>query len=48
MTEHVPIEIAVSQSNGIHLLKVHGRLTIGEPSEQLNQALQSVVPGGGR
>ena len=48
MTEHVPIEIAVSQSNGIHLLKVHGRLTIGEPSEQLNQALQSVVQNGGR
>ena len=47
MTEHVPIEISVNQANGIHVLKVHGRLTIGEPSEQLSQALQSVVKDGG-
>ena len=48
MTEHVPMEISVQHANGVHLLKVHGRLTIGEPSEQLNQALQSVVKDGGR
>jgi len=48
MTEHVPMEISVHESDGVHLLKVHGRLTIGEPSEQLNSALQSVVQGGGR
>src|ERR1700740_294755 len=49
MTEHVPMEISVSQANGgIHLLNVRGRLTIGEPSEQLNNALQSVVQNGGR
>lgn len=48
MTEHVPMEISVNQANGVHLLKVHGRLTIGEPSDQLNQALQSVVQDGGR
>src|ERR1700740_2561228 len=49
MTEHVPMEISVSQANGgIHLLNVRGRLTIGEPSEQLNNALQSVVQRGGR
>jgi anti-anti-sigma factor len=41
------MEICVSESNGIHMLKVHGRLTIGEPSEQLNEALQSVVRRGG-
>lgn len=48
MTEHLPMEISVNQANGVHLLKVHGRLTIGESSDQLNQALQSVVKDGGR
>ena len=42
------MEISVRESDGIHVLKVHGRLTIGDPSEQLNAALQSVVQGGGR
>ena len=48
MPEHLPMEISVRESDGVHLLKVRGRLTIGEPSEQLNAALQSVVQGGGR
>jgi anti-anti-sigma factor len=48
MVERVPMEISVKKSNGIHVLKVEGRLTIGEPSEQLNEALRSVVDGGGR
>src|ERR1700732_3108104 len=48
MTEHVPMEISVLESNGVHLLEVRGRLTIGESSEQLNDALQSVVQRGGR
>jgi anti-anti-sigma factor len=48
MTEHPPMEIAVRESDGIHFLAVHGRLTIGEPSEQLTDALQSVVQSGGR
>jgi anti-anti-sigma factor len=48
MTERLPMEIAVHETNGVHLLEVHGRLTIGEPSEQLNEALQSVVQSGGR
>jgi anti-anti-sigma factor len=48
MTEHLPMEISVRQQSGIHLLEVHGRLTIGEPSEQLNEALQSIVKDGGR
>jgi anti-sigma B factor antagonist len=48
MTDHVPMEISVRESNGVHLLAVRGRLTIGEPSEQLNDALQSVVQRGGR
>ena len=48
MPEHLPMEISVRESDGVHLLTVRGRLTIGEPSEQLNAALQSVVQGGGR
>src|SRR5215813_11501321 len=48
MTEHLPMEIAVREENGIHLLEVRGRLTIGEPAEQLNQALQTIVDRGGR
>jgi anti-sigma B factor antagonist len=48
MTDHVPMEIALHESNGIHLMEVRGRLTIGESSEQLNDALQSIVQTGGR
>jgi anti-anti-sigma factor len=48
MTEHLPMEISVRQEGGISLLEVRGRLTIGEPSEQLNEALQSIVKNGGR
>jgi anti-anti-sigma factor len=48
MTERLPMEIAVHETNGVHLLEVHGRLTIGDPSEQLTDMLQSVVQGGGR
>ena len=43
MTERPPMEISVRESDGVSLLEVHGRLTIGEPSEQLHEALQSVV-----
>ena len=48
MTEHPPMEISVREDHGIHLLEVRGRLTIGEPAEQLNEALQSIVKGNGR
>jgi anti-sigma B factor antagonist len=48
MTEHLPMEISVREDNGIHLLEVRGRLTIGEPAEQLNEALQSIAKRGGR
>jgi anti-sigma B factor antagonist len=48
MTDHAPMEISVRESDGVHLLAIRGRLTIGEPSEQLNDALQSVVQTGGR
>jgi len=42
------MEISVRQQNGVDLLEVRGRLTIGEPAEQLNEALQSLVRNGGR
>jgi anti-sigma B factor antagonist len=46
MTDHLPMEITVRDSGSIPILDVRGRLTIGEPSEQLNQALDSVIKGG--
>ena len=48
MTNHPPMEISVRESDDVHLLEVRGRLTIGESSEQLSDALQSVVQQGGR
>jgi anti-anti-sigma factor len=46
MIERLPMEINVRESTGVSILEVHGRLTIGEPSEQLYGALQSVVKKG--
>ena len=40
------MEINVRESGGVSILEVHGRLTIGEPSEQLHDALNSVIQGG--
>ena len=48
MIEHPPMEISVRDSNGVSILDVRGRLTIGEASEQLHDALQSVVERGSR
>ena len=48
MTERAPMEINVREADGISVLEVHGRLTIGEPSDQLHEALQSVIQDGGR
>jgi anti-anti-sigma factor len=42
------MEINVRGSAGVSILEVHGRLTIGEPSEQLHDALNSVIQGGAR
>ena len=42
------MEINVRQSGGVSILEVHGRLTIGEPSEQLHTALNSEIQGGAR
>jgi anti-anti-sigma factor len=42
------MEINVRKSAGVSILDVHGRLTIGQPSEQLHSALQSVIKEGAR
>jgi anti-anti-sigma factor len=48
MTDHPPLEINVHKSGTIPILDVRGRLTIGEPSEYLNQTLESVFKDGAR
>ena len=48
MTFYAPIEINVREDAGVHVFDVHGRLTIGDSSEQLTMALQSVLRGGAR
>ena len=48
MTERPPMEINVRESAGVSVLEVHGRLTIGEPSDQLHAALQSVIQKGAK
>lgn len=42
------MEINVRNAAGVSVLAVHGRLTIGEASDQLHEALQSVVQDGFR
>jgi anti-anti-sigma factor len=48
MPERVPMEINVRQENGVTLFDVYGRLTIGEPAEQLHNALREVIEKGAR
>ncbi|HXY14997.1 MAG TPA: STAS domain-containing protein [Terriglobales bacterium] len=48
MPERLPMEINVREASGVSIIEVHGRLTIGEPAEQLYAALQSVVKKGAR
>ena len=48
MTFYAPIEINVREDAGVHVFDVHGRLTIGDSSEQLTMALQSVLQAGAR
>ena len=42
------MEINVRESAGVSILDVHGRLTIGEPAEQLYNALQSAIKKGSK
>src|SRR5262249_399800 len=48
MTLYAPIEINVREDAGVHVFDVRGRLTIGDSSEQLTMALQSVMQNGAR
>ena len=48
MTDRLLMEINVRESGGASVFEVHGRLTIGEPAEQLHDALESVVKAGAR
>ena len=42
------MEIAVREANGIQLVSVTGRLTIGATSERLNEALCQLADGGAK
>jgi len=42
------MEINVRKAGGVAVLDVHGRLTIGEPSEQLHAILESLITEGSR
>jgi anti-anti-sigma factor len=46
MTLHPPLEVSVREAGGIHFIEVHGRLTIGEPSEMLNDFVQKLMQQG--
>ena len=48
MTLHPPLEVSSREANGIHYVDVHGRLTIGDPSEQLSSFMQQLVSKGAR
>jgi anti-anti-sigma factor len=48
MPDHAPMEINVRVNGPVSVLDVRGRLTIGESSEQLHEALQSVIDDGAR
>ena len=48
MTERLPMEISVREADGVHTLEVHGRLTIGEPSEHLSEFVQKLIQQGAR
>jgi len=48
MTQHAPIEINVREQNGVRIFDLHGRLTIGDSSDQLTTVLTSVLQEGAR
>src|ERR1700761_9488733 len=48
MTLHPPLEVSVREAGGIHFVTVHGRLTIGEPSEHLNDFVKQLMDKGAR
>lgn len=48
MTLHPPLEVSAREARGIHYLKVLGRLTIGEPSEHLNEFTRQLLEQGAK
>src|ERR1700737_3227173 len=48
MTLHPPLEISVRESNGVYFVAVHGRLTIGDPSDHLNDQAVAMLKKGAR
>jgi len=48
MMLHPPLEVSARESGGIHYLQVRGRLTIGDPSEHLNDFTQQLVQKGAK
>ena len=48
MPDRLPIEINARKSGAVSVLDVHGRLTIGEPSEQLHAALDALINEGAK
>jgi anti-anti-sigma factor len=48
MTLHPALEVSVREAGGIHFVEVHGRLTIGEPSEHLNDFVKKLMDQGAR
>jgi len=48
MTLHPPLEVSAREAGGVHYLQVHGRLTIGEPSEHLNEFTHQLLQQGAR
>lgn len=48
MTLHPPLEVSARETGGIHYLQIQGRLTIGEPSEHLNDFTHNLVQQGAR
>jgi anti-anti-sigma factor len=48
MSLHPRLEVSSREANGIHYVDVHGRLTIGDPSEHLSSFMQNLVAKGAR
>ena len=48
MTLHPPLEVSARKADGMHFVEVHGRLTIGEPSEMLNDFVKKLIKEGAR
>jgi anti-anti-sigma factor len=46
MIDRTLFEVSSSDLNGVHILTAHGRLTIGDATEHLNQVLKSAVTDG--